>query len=137
MAQLVRPQHHTNVKITMISLVLVLFVVGCSKKESAGGSLQFTIAHGDIAPAEITTNIYQGNTFYIIQIKLSSIKEAELCKLAQQNPNREIEVAVGSKISKMRMPAKTVKPPIQWAVSFRSYADAKAAEETVKELSQP
>jgi hypothetical protein len=123
-------------KITIISLVLVLFALGCSKKESASGPLRFTVAHGDIAPAEITTNIYKGNTYYIIQIKLSSAKEAELCKLAQQYPNREVEVVLGSESRKMRMPAKTVKPPIQWAVSFTSIDDAIEAEADLKGVSQ-
>jgi len=123
-------------KITIVSLVLVLFAVGCSKKESASGPLRFAIAHGDIAPAEITTNIFHADTYYIIQIKLSSAKEDELCKLAQQYPNREVEVALGSDNRKMRMPAKSLKSPIQWAVSFTSIADAREAEADLKGVSQ-
>ena len=119
--------------------MLVLFVVGCSKKERASGPLRLAIAHGDIAPEEITTNIYNGKTFYIIRIKLSRAKEAEWCKLAQQYPNREVEVAVGSEIQKMRLPAKIVTPPSQWAEwaqAFTSLDEARAAEAKLKRLSQ-
>jgi hypothetical protein len=123
-------------KFTIISLIFVLFTVGCSKKGNANTPMRFAIAHGDISPTEITTNIYHGDTYYIIQIKLSSAKEAELCKLTKQYPNREVEVALGSSSRKMRMPAKTLKPPIQWAISFRSFDDASAAETDLKGLSQ-
>jgi len=116
--------------------MLVFIAVGCSKKKSASEPLSFTVAHGDIAPAEITTNIYKGDPYYIIEIKLSNAKEAELCELAKRNPNREVIVFAGTKINQIRMPANKVKPPIKWAISYRSYADAKVAEETVKELSQ-
>jgi hypothetical protein len=123
-------------KFTIISLVLVLFTVGCSKKESANTPIRIAIAHGDIAPAEITTNIYHGKTYYIIQIKFSSAKEAELCKLAQQYPNREVEVALGSSSYKFRMPDKTLKPTIQWGIASDSFDDASATEADLKGLSQ-
>jgi hypothetical protein len=124
-------------KITVISLVLVLFAVGCSRKESANAPIRVTIAHGDLAsPAEIITNNYKGHTFYCFQIKFSSAKEAELCKLAQEHPNGEVEIVVGSEIAKMRMPAKALKPPIMWGVSYRSLDDAMAAAKVVKELSR-
>ena len=119
--------------------MLVLFAVGCSKKESASEPLRFAIAHGDITPEEITTNIYHGKTFYIIPIKLSSAKEAEWCKLAQQYPNRAVEVAVGSEIHKMRLPAKIVKPPaqwVEWSQAFTSLDEARTAEAELKRLSQ-
>ena len=124
-------------KITTISLVLVLFAVGCSKKESANAPIQVVIAHGDLASsAGITTNIYKGDIFYCVQIKFSSAKEAELCKLAQQHPNSEVEFIAGSRIAKMRMPAKALKPPIEWSMTYRSFKDARAAAEAVKDLSQ-
>ena len=132
----VRPQHPTNMKITIISLMLVLLAVGCSKKESASAPLQFTVARSDMTLANITTNVYKGNAYYIIQIKLSSAKQAELFKLAQQHPGGEIEVVLGSGIHTMKMPAKTLKLPIQWALSFRSLDDAVAAEKELKDVIQ-
>jgi len=124
-------------KIILISILSVLFAVGCSKKESATAPIRVEIARGDIAShAEITTNHYQGHTSYCIQFQLSSAKEAELLKLAQQHPDGMVEFGVGSKFSKMRMPAKSLKSPIQLAVAFGSLKDASAAEQTLKELSQ-
>jgi len=126
-------------KITIISLMLVLFAIGCSKKESASEPSRFAIGHGDITPQEITTNIYNGTTFYIVGIKLSSAKETEWRKLAHQYPNREVEVAFGSKIEKMRLPTRIEKPPpqwVDWAKAFTNLDDARAAEADLKKLSQ-
>jgi hypothetical protein len=44
------PQHHTARKSTIISLMLILFAIGCSKKESASELSRFALGHGDITP---------------------------------------------------------------------------------------
>jgi hypothetical protein len=123
-------------KITIISLFLILFAVGCSKTGNANAPIRSLIARGDIALAEIATNNYGGHIYYSIQIKPSSAKEAELYKLAQQYPNREIEVIVGSNITKMQMPAAALKPPIEWTVPCPSLDAAKVTEQALKKLSQ-
>jgi hypothetical protein len=124
-------------KTTIISLILVLIAVGCSKKESANAPIRFAMTRGDVALAEITTNNYQGHDYYSVRIKPTSDKEAELYKFSQRYPNREIEVVVDSTpYVKIQMPASALKPPLELQVQCGSLDNAKVVERGLKELSQ-
>jgi hypothetical protein len=125
-------------KIIILSLALVLSAVSCSKKESAATPPHFGLARGDLAsPAEITTNKSGAHILYCVPIKLSSAKDAELHKFAQQHPNRQVEIVVGSKvITKVRMPANvTATSVLGLTVACDSIDEAKAIADSLDGLS--
>ena len=121
-------------KITILSLVLVLLAIGCSKKAGANSPPQFALAAGDLAsPPENTTN----DNEYLVQIKLSSAKAAELLKFAQQHPGRETDIVVGSRtITEIPMPMKALKMPVVLTIAFDSFEKAEAITEPLKALSR-
>ena len=125
-------------KITALSFAFVLLVVGCSKKESATAASHFDLVRGDLAsPAEITTNKYGAQILYCIPIKLSSAKTAALHQFAQEHPNSQLEIMVGSKlVTKVRMPAHVdAASTIGLSVACDSFAEAKGIADSLGGLS--
>ena len=131
--------HISNfMKITVLCIVFVLLLVGCSKKESATASSHFDLARGDLAsPAEIITNNSGAQILYCVPIELSSAKTAALHRFAQKHPGGQLEFMVGSKlITKVRMPAHVdASSTIGVSVACDSFAEAKGIVESLSGLS--
>lgn len=74
---------------------------------------------------------------YCVPIKLSSAKTAALRKFAQEHPNRQLEIMVGSKvITKVRMPADvTATSVLTLTVACDSIDEAKAIADSLGGLS--
>jgi hypothetical protein len=99
--------------------------------------VRFAIARGDVAFVEVTTNNHKGRDYYLVHFKPTSQKEAELYKLAEQHPTREIEVDVGSTPDvKMQVLASALQEPFDFQVPCLTHEQAMAVERGLKELSQ-
>jgi hypothetical protein len=83
-------------------LLLGLFIVGCSKKETVTTPIPpipFALAQGDLAsPVEVVPDKIGARNVYRVPWKLSATKMAALNKVAQAHPGREIEIMTGSRI---------------------------------------
>ncbi len=131
-------------KIAIISLALILFAVGCSKKESATAPLPFALAHGDLgSPVEIVPDKIGARSVYRVPWKLSTTKLAALCKVAQSHPNRSIEIMAGARVvAQLKAPADVhdADPSKVSNMSFQfisdSQEDARLFAESLRELSK-
>ncbi len=124
-----------NMKNTIITLVLVVFAIGCSKQ-----NIQFAMKRGDLSSVEVGTNSSQAYDHYFIGVRLTGGKEAELCKLAQQNTNRDIDIIFGSTFTfKLEQPGFSLKLPLhpmQFHIPCSSLEKAKIMEKGLQELQQ-
>jgi preprotein translocase subunit SecD len=85
-------------KITILSLILVLFASACSRK-SGTGPVQFNVTGRDLAsPVEVTTNTLGDTGSVVLHIKLSPTKADELRKLTEHHVNQYMEIVAGSKV---------------------------------------
>jgi preprotein translocase subunit SecD len=88
-------------KITILSLFLVLFASACSHKEESGRTestvgTNFTFSADDIAsPAEVMTNRFGTVT---VDITLSGAKAEDLRQFTQAHLNQQVEISFGSKV---------------------------------------
>ena len=93
-------------KITCLTVILPLLLIGCSKQDRATTQPRLALARGDLAaPVEITTNASGPSPVYNLQIKLSAAKEAELLKFARKHPNETVQIVLGDRVlTDLRMP---------------------------------
>jgi hypothetical protein len=87
-----------TMKITILSLILVLLASACSRKASTGAA-QFNVTASDLAsPVEITTNT-DGNTgSVVLHIKLSPTKAHELRRFTEHHMNQYVVMVAGSRV---------------------------------------
>ena len=85
-------------KITILSLILVLFASACSRKAGIGPA-QFNVTGKDLAsPVEVTTNTLGDAGSVVLHIKLSPTKADELRKFTEHHVNQYVEMVAGSRV---------------------------------------
>lgn len=124
-------------KITILRLVLVLFAFGCSKASTTARP-QFALTRGDFSlPVEITTNKDEGTVDYFVHIRLSNVKETELCKFSQKHPNGFIDIVAGTNVvMTVQVPAAGLNPPVGLTVSSDVFDNVNAIAYHLRELSK-
>jgi len=128
-------------KIASACLVLVLLLVGCSKKEIVRAPLPFAVAQGDLAaPIEVVPDKIRARNVYRVPWQLSHTKMVALNKVAQANPGREIEIMTGSlTLAKVKAPAdsKSINPDtasLVFTSVYDSADEAKKFADSLREL---
>ena len=87
-----------TMKITILSLILVLFASACSRKAGIGPA-QFNVTGKDLAsPVEVTTNTLGDAGSVVLHIKLSPTKADELRKFTEHHVNQYVEMVAGSRV---------------------------------------
>jgi hypothetical protein len=128
-------------KIAILSLLLAVLAVGCSRHESIKAPLPLMLSHGDLAsPIELATNKFGARTVYCVPFRLSPAKLAALCQLAQAHPGRDIAIMAGSKtVAHVQAPAdpRTIDPSkanMSFQAVYDSISEARAFAESLREF---
>jgi hypothetical protein len=123
-------------KIAIISLALVLFAVGCSKKESAGTPPQFILRAGDIAsPVEVTTNMVGATNVYSIFVEFSDSEQSHFREFEQEHLNQDIQILAGSDVF-MGMHIQGIVSPVSFKLPYVSPDEARAIADALNKLSE-
>jgi preprotein translocase subunit SecD len=86
-------------KITILSLILILLVSACSHKSrefANAADTNFVFSAEDItSPAEVVTDRF--GTFHV-DVKLSGVKADDLRQFTQAHLNQQVEISFGSNV---------------------------------------
>jgi hypothetical protein len=124
-------------KIAILNLVLVLFVIGCSKKDNAVTPAQFTLGVGDItSPVEVITNGAGAITNYSISVEFSSSEQSRFREFEQQHLNQDIQILAGSEVLMGMQHIQGISSPVTFKIPYASSEEAQAMADALNKVSE-
>jgi len=127
--------HIAQVKITIISLLLVSSTIGCSRKSISEG--QVVLKQGDVASfAVVSTNQFGGRDVYLVHITFSTTGQGAIREFEQNHRSSHIELSTDSQaIVTIRNPASwRQESPISLSIGCDSLDEAQHVAEAFDKL---